>query len=254
MHLQLGALNDAAEIFRRLAANRESPLADDARLALVITYLNQKEEAKAREVLDAISKEQPGRPVAARAAYYEALLALGQDDVEAAKRFCNGLIAKAPSTDEAFEARLLLADLQAKEQSPKAAIASLRRLYGEERVSLSRRAKVAKRIGDLLREQTKYPDAIRWYGEALELLPAMAGEAVYRIASCYEEAGDLEVAVTWYQKIEQAPWQVRGQLAAAKLLERLDRPAQARAIYEKLAKDPIPEAKLIRERLSSGIR
>ena len=58
--------------------------------------------------------------------------------------------------------------------------------------------------------------------------------------------------MTWYQKIEQAPWQTRGQLAAAKLLERLDRPAQARAIYERLAKEPIPEAKLIRERLSGG--
>jgi hypothetical protein len=83
-------------------------------------------------------------------------------------------------------------------------------------------------------------------------MSAMTGEATYRIASCYEEAGDFEVAVSWYQKIDQAPWQVRGQLAAAKLLEqRLDRPAQAKEIYEALAKEPIPEAKLIRERLSS---
>jgi hypothetical protein len=79
----------------------------------------------------------------------------------------------------------------------------------------------------------------------------MTGEATYRIAACYEEAGDFEVAVGWYQKIEQAPWQVRGQLAAAKLFERLDRPAQAREIYEALAQQPIPEAKLIRERLAT---
>jgi tetratricopeptide (TPR) repeat protein len=252
VHLQLGALADAEGIFRRLAAKKDSPLADDARLALVVTYLNRKEEAKAREGLDAIQKEKPGSVLAARAAYYEALLALGQDDVEGAKRFCNRLIAKAPSTDEAFEARLLLVDLQLRESSPKAVLVSLKRLYGEERLPLSQRAKVAKRIGDLLRDQAKYPDAIRWYEEALELLPAMGGEAVYRIASCYEEAGDLEVAVVWYQKVEQTPWQVRGRLAAAKLLERLDRPTQARAIYEALAKEPIPEAKLIRERLSGG--
>lgn len=252
VHLQLGSLKDAEAIFRRLAANHDAGLSDDAKLALVITYLNEREETKVREVLDAIRKDRPGSVLAARAAYYEALLALGQDDVERAKRFCRGLIAKAPSTDEAFEARLLLTDLEMRDSSPRAALASLKRLYSGERLPLSQRAKVAKRIGDLLRDQAKYPDAIRWYEEALELLPAMAGEAVYRIASCYEEAGDLEVAVVWYQEIDQAPWQVRGRLAAAKLLERLDRPAQARAIYEILAKEPIPEAKLIRERLSVG--
>ena len=252
VHLQIGSLKDAEEIFRRLAANNDSGLGDDAKLALVITYLNEHEETKARGVLDAIQQEEPGSVLAARAAYYEALLALGQDDVERAKQFCNGLIARAPTTDEAFEARLLLVDLRLRESSPKAAIASLKRLYTEERLPLSQRAKVAKRIGDLLRDQAKYPDAIRWYEEALELLPAMSGEAVYRIASCYEEAGDLEVAVGWYQTIDQAPWRVRGRLAAAKLLERLDRPVQARAIYEILAKEPIPEAKLIRERLSGG--
>ena len=252
VHLQLGNLTDAEGIFRRLAAKSDGSLADDARLALVITFLNAHDETKAREALEAIGKDKPGSLLAARAAYYEAVLALGQDDAEAARRFCNSLIAKAPLTDEAFEARLLLVDLQAKESSPKAAVTMLKRLYHEERLPLSQRARVAKRIGDLLRDQAKYPDAIRWYEEVLEQVPAMAGEAVYRIASCYEEAGDFEVAVTWYQKIEQAPWQTRGQLAAAKLLERLDRPAQARAIYERLVKEPIPEAKLIRERLSGG--
>ncbi len=251
VHLQLGSFKDAEEIFRRLAANNDTGLGDDAKLALVITYLNEREETKVRGVLDAIQKDKPGSVLAARAAYYEALLALGQDDVESAKRFCHGLISKAPSMDEAFEARLLLTDLEMRDSSPKTALASLRRLYSGERLPLSQRAKVAKRIGDLLRDQAKYPDAIRWYEEALELLPAMSGEVVYRIASCYEEAGDLEVAVGWYQKIHQAPWQVRGRLAAAKLLERLDRPAQARAIYEILAKEPIPEAKLVRERLAA---
>lgn len=252
IHLQLGQLDEAQAAFRRLASKPDSPFADDARLALVITYLNQKKEAEARGVLQAIQREQPGSVIAARAGYYQALLALAKEDFDEAKRLCTALITRAPSTDEAFEARLLLADLQAHDISPKAAMSNLKRLYEEGRLPLSQRAKVAKRIGDLLRDQGRYPDAIRWYEEALDILPAVRGEALYRMASCYEEAGDFELAITWYRKVEQAPWRVRGMLAAAKLLERLERDSEARAIYEEVAKEPVPEAKLIRERLAAG--
>jgi tetratricopeptide (TPR) repeat protein len=252
VHLQLNELKEAEAIFRRLADKKDSVVGDDARLALIITYMNRNEDAKACDIIMAIHQERAGTPLAVRVAYYEALLAMAQEDMEGAKRFSHGLLAKAPMTDEAFEARLLLADMQLREKSPKAALTTLRSYFTQERLPVSQRAKVAKRIGDLLRDEHRYQEAIRWYAESMELMAAMTGEATYRIASCYEEAGDFEVAVSWYQKIDQAPWQVRGQLAAAKLLEqRLDRPAQAKEIYEALAKEPIPEAKLIRERLSS---
>ena len=44
---------------------------------------------------------------------------------------------------------------------------------------------------------------------------------------------------------------MRGQLALAKLLERADRAAEANAIYTSLASEPIPEAKVVRERLAA---
>ena len=96
-----------------------------------------------------------------------------------------------------------------------------------------------------------YPEAIKWYERAGQLLPSLQSEALYRIASCYEESGDIELAIAWYKRVTKSPWRVRGQLAIAKLLERQNRFAAARKIYEQLAEEPIPEAKLIQERLAA---
>ena len=247
--LQAGALDAAIDRFRRLAAEEGSGLADDARLALIIAYLNRKDDAQARDTVEAIRRERPDDVVAARAAYYAALLALGEGDEGAVERLCREAITKAPSTSEGFEARLLLADLQARQTSPRQVMKTLAREYESEQLPRSQRAKLAKRIADLARSEGTYPEAITWYTNAGELLPSLNSEASYRIASCYEESGDLEQAIDWYQNVEQAPWRVRGQLAAAKLLERQDRQAEAKAIYERLAGESIPEAGLIKERL-----
>ncbi len=127
----------------------------------------------------------------------------------------------------------------------------LRQAYETEPLARSQRGKLAKRLGDLARTQGSCAEAIAWYEEAAGLLPALSSEASYRAASCYEEAGDVELAMAWYRAIEQPPWRVRGQLAAAKLLERQGREAEAAAIYQQLAGEPIPEAELIRERLAA---
>ena len=68
---------------------------------------------------------------------------------------------------------------------------------------------LAKRLGDLARTQGSCAEAIAWYEEAAGLLPALGSEASYRAASCYEEAGDVELAMAWYRAIEQPPWRVR---------------------------------------------
>ena len=249
--LQAGALPRAIEIFQRLAAEPDSALADDARLALVIAYLNQKDDASAKTTLATIRQQRSDSPLAARSAYYEALLALGESDEDAVERLCREAIAKAPLTNEGFEARLLLADLQARKSSPREAMAELKRLYESGDVPRSQRAKLAKRIADFARSEGAYPEAIKWYTSAGEMLPSLNSEASYRIASCYEEAGDLEQAIVWYEKVGQPPWRVRGQMAAAKLLEHQDRQAEATAIYERLAVEDIPEAKLVKERLAA---
>jgi tetratricopeptide (TPR) repeat protein len=249
--LQLGSLDEAVAVFQRLSAHPEAPLADDARLALIIAHLNRREEPSARSLIETIRREQPGSLTAARASYYDALLALGTDDEMAARRLCTEAIAKAPGTDEAFEARLLLIDLSTQELSPGQAIQRLQRLFTTERLPRVHRAKLAKRIGDLARNESSYAEAIRWYDVASALSPALSGEGLYRIASCYEEAGDFELAVHRYRLIAQPPWRVRGALAAAKLLERQDRLAEAEAVYRSLADEPIPEAQLIQERLNA---
>ncbi len=251
IQLQLGAFDAAISVFQRLAAGDDPSLADDARLALAIAYLNHDQPEAARTLLGTIRRQRPDSVLAARAAYYEALLALEDGDEAAAQQLCHALLAKAPRTDEALEARLLLADLQAKTASPREVMERLRGAYTSESLPRSQRGKLAKRLGDLARAQGAYPEAIAWYEEAAGLLPALESEASYRTASCYEEAGDVERAMAWYRTSEQPPWRVRGLLAVAKLLERQDRQAEATAIYRQLAEEPIPEAKLIRERLAA---
>jgi tetratricopeptide (TPR) repeat protein len=251
IRLQMGAFDEAIAIFQRLTASEDAALADDARLALVITYLNQREEGLARSLLATIRRQRPTALVAARGAYYEALLALRDGDELAVQRLCQEAIAKAPQTDEAFEARLLLADLRGRVSSTREVTQELQQVYASERLPRAQRAKLAMRLGDLARAQRAYAEAIRWYDETMTQLPALRGEALYRAASCYEEAGDIEIAMHWYQQIDQPPWHVRGQLAAAKLLERQDRSAEAEMVYERLAQEPIPEAKLVEERLAA---
>ena len=251
IQLQLGAFEAAIDLFQRLTAGEDPALADDARLALVIAYLNHDQPEAARRLLGTLRAHRPGSVLAARAAYYEALLALGEGDEAEAQRLCRALLADAPRTDEALEARLLLADLQAKTAPPREVMERLRLAYETEPLARSQRGKLAKRLGDLARTQGSCAEAIAWYEEAAGLLPALGSEASYRAASCYEEAGDVELAMAWYRAIEQPPWRVRGQLAAAKLLERQGREAEAAAIYQQLAGEPIPEAELIRERLAA---
>lgn len=249
LQLLLGNLDEALAMFQQLSLSSDPSLANDARLGLALTYLNQHRDDEARALLGQLRLQRPTSVTAARAAYYQALLLLGEGDDLTAQRLCQETIAKAPRTEEALDARLLLIDLQARRTSVRDAIAWLTQLYASEDLPLTHRGKLAKRLGDFARAEQDYAEAIKWYDEAATLLPSMQGEVSYRIASCYEEAGDLELAMRWYQQSEQPPWRIRGQLALAKLLERNDRLSQAEAIYAELANEPIPEAKMAQERL-----
>jgi tetratricopeptide (TPR) repeat protein len=248
--LQAGDFDKAMQIFQRLAIDTDQTVSDDARLALVIAYLNQDQEGAANDLLDVIRLQRPSSVAAGRAAYYKALLALGQGDEATVQEFCAEAMTKAPSTDEALEARLLLADIQARSVPMRDVMQGIQDAYASPQLSRSQRAKLAKRLGDMARGEQAYADALRWYEEAGDWLPSLRGEMAYRMASCYEEAGDIELALEWYQRLDQPGWSVRGQLVAAKLLERQGRVGEAEAIYERLASESIPEAKLIRERLA----
>ncbi|MBI3997178.1 MAG: tetratricopeptide repeat protein [Candidatus Omnitrophica bacterium] len=249
--LQLGQTERAMAVFQQMASSADAALADDAQLAIVIAYLNQREEGLAHGLLERLRRERAGTVTAARASYYDAVLALGDGDQPTAERLCQEAIQFAPRTDEAFEARLLLVNLQTREAAPDAMEKALTRWYEAGRLPRSQRGKLAKRLGDMARVRQAYPEAIQWYDNAAQLAPSISQEAAYRIASCYEEVSDLDRAMQWYGRVTQPPWRVRSQLALAKLLERQDRPAAAEAIYAQLAEESIPEAELARERLTA---
>ncbi len=248
--LQLGDATTAVRMFRQLLARADPGLSDEVRLALALTYVNQGKEQEARAELETIRRDRPGTPLAARTAYYLALLALGKEDEAAAERFCREAVAGAPKTDEAVDAQLLLADLAARRTSVPDAMRMLAESYRAADLPARQQAKLAKRLGDFAQEEGSLAQAIWWYDEAVDLLPSLRDETLYRTASCYEAGGDEELAMAWYRAIGQPPWRVRGQLAVAKLLERQDRVKDAEAIYEALAREPIPEAKMVRERLA----
>ena len=52
-----------------------------------------------------------------------------------------------------------------------------------------------------------------------------------------------------YGQILDVPWRVKGQLARAKLLEHEQRWGEAMAVYEQVARQAVPEAKVAAERL-----
>lgn len=249
--MQRGAFDDAAAVFQQLAAAASPAIAEDARLALSLTYVNQGEESAASSTLEEIRRQKPQSVAAARAAYYLALIAAGKNNLESAKRLCQETIAKAPHTDEAVDARLLFADLTAQQHSPREAVKWLRQQFKEGRLPQRQRGKIAKRLGDLSRDEGRYAQAQLWYDEAAVLLPTLRAEMVYRIATCYEEGGDVESAMRWYRNVDQAPWQVRGLLALAKLLEREERLQEAAGVYETMVRLGSPESKLADERLEA---
>ncbi len=276
LKLQAGERKDALDTLQDLATG--GALAFDARLALAYAALSIGERDRAVTQLQQARALAPSPEQAARLGYYEALAAAGDGRVDDARKACEQTLHDAPASDEAFEARLLLADLEAASGSPGDAVALLTKALGPERIakvpvamapargqtastapvkpepaalSGRQRGRVVKKLGDLSRQSGRYAEAIRRYEQSWDALPDDRGEIDYLLGSCYEEAGDVAVAIGRYQHIGQAPWTIRGQLAAAKLLERDERYDEAIRIYHGVMTQPIPEAKIAEERLAS---
>jgi len=240
-HDAVGAL----AIFEELLAEAEAPLLQDVQLAMALAWLDQGDEQKARVQLEALRRDLSERSISPRAGYYVALLALTAGDEARTRKLCRETIDGARGSDEALEAQLLLIELDGTRSDD---IQKLHVLFRDPNQPSRHRGKLAKVFGDQARHRRAYATAIRWYDEAVALWPALAGEASYAVASCYEEGGDIELAIHRYRLVVQRAWMVRGQLAAAKLLERQGRWKEAASVYESLAGQPIPEAKVAQER------
>ena len=223
----------------------------DARLALALAQIADGHPDAARAELEALHA-QPDPVAAARAGYYLAVMALSEDRARAALPLCQEVIAAAPESDEAVEARLLLADAMSVERSPATAAAALETAWETSRdLSPAQRGRLARKLGDLSRSSGDEARAIRWYERARGVLPAQQEELDYLIASCYEEAGDVMLATQRYRAIRQGPWGVRSQIAAAKLVERQSNWEEAMGVYDALARQAVPEAKIAAERLAA---
>jgi tetratricopeptide (TPR) repeat protein len=248
---QAGQIKEAIERFKPLADADDNDLADEAHLALALAYLANRQPELAKLELETLKAVRGGRPVARRADYYLALLALHAGDREQALSLCREVVAQAPSSEEAVDARVVLADAIAEEQSVEEAMRWLEEALAAPGLPARHRAKLARRLGDLAREVGESRAAIAHYRQAQQFLPAIGAEMEYVIASAYEEEGEIPQAIEAYRQIRQMPWRVRGQLAAAKLLERHGRPEEAEAIYEALAAESIPEAQAVKEHLAA---
>jgi tetratricopeptide (TPR) repeat protein len=244
-----GKPGEAAGVFRELGAREEPEVAVLARLALALALIRHKDAESARAQLEVLRRQDP--ETRARAGYYLALLAMERQEEPVARRLAEETIAEAPRSEESASAWVMLADLKAARDSVGQARRWLAKMLGQ-RPELPRqhRGVLAKRLGDFARAEGAYAEAIAWYDQAESLLPRHAAEVTYRIASCYEEGGDLALAVERYLGIVPAPWRVRGILAAAKLLERQGRSRDAEALYKQLAGESVPEAKVVQERLA----
>ena len=253
VELTRGQTEDAVAVFRALLdQTTDHAFAVDVRLALAFTAIVGRQPDRARAELALIQSQHPTPSQAARIKYDLALLALSEGRPLEARQFCEEAIRLAPQTDEALDARLLLTDLLAGQASPQAALEALRVVFAQPgAIPRRQRGKLARKAGEMARRALDYAQAIHWYELAWEELPAQRGELDYQVASCYEEGGDVGLAIGRYRAILTSPWQIRGQLAIAKLMEREERWQEAWRVYEGVAGQAVPEAKIAKERLTS---
>jgi len=254
---QAGRVAQAIERLRGVIAQADPLLAAEARLALAFAYFAAGQAEAARAELDRVGGPDERGTLASRTNYYRGLIVLEQEGADRAMPWFQQVVTGAPDSEEAFEARLLLGDLMASERAPEEALRYLQGVveaFAAVRTPAGlgwRRGRLLNRMADLARELRAYGQAIQWYEAARVDLPGHAGELDYRVASCYEEAGDLDLAIARYRAIRKPPWEIRGQLAAAKLMERQEQWQEATAIYRGIVRRATPEAKVAQERLAA---
>ncbi len=250
LRLESGAIEDAIRCFDLVVTSDDSLLAMEGRIGLAFAYLSSGHPDAARNELDDIRAEVPGSPQAARAAYYLAILEVREGHLPAARRLCEETIRILPRSEEAGEAHILIAELLTSQDSLDAAIDYLRGILETSRtLTLQQQAVLAAKLAGFARQQHAYAEAIRWYEVAWRDAPGRRSELEYRLASCYEEGGDTPLAIQRYRAISEVPWKIRGELAAAKLLEREGRLLDATALYRLISAGPSSEAKIAAERL-----
>ncbi|MBI2093999.1 MAG: tetratricopeptide repeat protein [Candidatus Omnitrophica bacterium] len=118
LRLDMNDANGAIAILQRLESTAQGRLKEDAQIGLVAAYLAQRKDMLAKEIIRKIYAEKPSQMMSGRVAYYEALLTLGEGNELLASQFCRDATLWAIHTEEGFEAKLLLIEMEgAKSQS-----------------------------------------------------------------------------------------------------------------------------------------
>ncbi|MDD4909971.1 MAG: tetratricopeptide repeat protein [Candidatus Omnitrophica bacterium] len=114
-------------------------------------------------------------------------------------------------------------------------------------------AQAHKKSGDL-------DKAIDLFKQAIGKVPLNQGAGLqFELAGCLEETGDLTGALEEYLKIsylysQGEPVVVKAMLRAARIFENKGEYVKARAIYEKVADEDVPEAKFAKEKIEEVIK
>ena len=111
------------------------------------------------------------------------------------------------------------------------------------------------RIAEQFKRRGDYDGAAAYLATAIAAAtPEARAHLQYRLAECHQERGALEEALQEYLKVDylypgSGDWSRRARLKAAQICEARQRWAQARSIYERLAAEPVEEARYAQERL-----
>ncbi len=116
-------------------------------------------------------------------------------------------------------------------------------------------ALACQRITEQLRRKGDYVGAVVYLEKAMSAAtPEFGAQLQYVLAECHQEMGSLDQALQEYLKVdylypENAYWSRRARLKAAQICEAKQLWEQARGIYERLAREPVEEARYAQERL-----
>ncbi len=111
------------------------------------------------------------------------------------------------------------------------------------------------RIAEQFQRKGDYEGAVVYLHKALATTAhEFQAQLQYLIAECHQETGALDQALQEYLKVdylypESGEWSRRARLKAAQICETRQLWSQARGIYERLAAEPVDEARYARERL-----
>jgi tetratricopeptide (TPR) repeat protein len=202
--LDLGQPQEALPHLEMLTREKPADLARKARLGVCLDMMGRQDEAK--ELLDAVLKQQPTHPIAL---LERGKLALREADLDTAESFLQNACAHAPG-DYAAHYQLLqclrrkgkVAEVQAVQKKMgqiQEDSARIREITGKAMAAAPDNPALHAELGEIFLRSGATKEGVRWLQSALRLSPAFA-PAHRALAEHYQGAGQLSRAADHRQK------------------------------------------------------